>query len=42
MPSKSQMLCLSYYLENIKIRYRQAWWCMPLIPALERQRQADF
>jgi hypothetical protein len=20
----------------------QAWWCMPLIPALGRQRQADF
>jgi hypothetical protein len=20
----------------------QAWWCTPLIPALGRQRQADF
>jgi hypothetical protein len=20
----------------------QAWWCTPLIPALRRQRQADF
>jgi hypothetical protein len=20
----------------------QVWWCMPLIPALGRQRQADF
>ena len=20
----------------------RAWWCMPLIPALRRQRQADF
>jgi hypothetical protein len=20
----------------------RAWWCMPLIPALGRQRQADF
>jgi hypothetical protein len=21
---------------------RRRWWCMPLIPALGRQRQADF
>jgi hypothetical protein len=20
----------------------RAWWCMPLIPALRRQRQVDF
>jgi hypothetical protein len=25
-----------------KRRKRQAWWHMPLIPALRRQRQADF
>jgi hypothetical protein len=23
-------------------KYSQAWWHMPLIPALGRQRQADF
>jgi hypothetical protein len=23
-------------------KIRQAWWCTPLIPALGRQRQADF
>jgi hypothetical protein len=22
--------------------YSRAWWCMPLFPALRRQRQADF
>jgi hypothetical protein len=22
--------------------FSQEWWCMPLIPALGRQRQADF
>jgi hypothetical protein len=25
-----------------KISYSRAWWSMPLIPALGRQRQADF
>ena len=25
-----------------KIQTRWAWWCTPLIPALGRQRQADF
>jgi hypothetical protein len=29
--------------EKLKIvKMSQAWWCMPLIPALRRQRQADF
>jgi len=26
----------------ILITYSQMWWCMPLIPALGRQRQVDF
>ena len=40
------------YMENVSIgaagylnksaSSRQAWWRMPLIPALGRQRQADF
>ena len=25
-----------------KKKASQAWWCTPLIPALRRQRQADF
>jgi hypothetical protein len=25
-----------------KIKHRWAWWRTPLIPALRRQRQADF
>jgi hypothetical protein len=27
---------------HLKVSSGQAWWCMPLIPALGRQRQADF
>jgi hypothetical protein len=25
-----------------KKAFNRAWWCTPLIPALGRQRQADF
>jgi hypothetical protein len=28
--------------QTIKASASRAWWCMPLIPALGRQRQADF
>jgi hypothetical protein len=27
---------------NLKNVLARQWWCMPLIPALGRQRQADF
>ena len=30
------------YVKQIKNSLRQAWWRTPLIPALRRQRQADF
>jgi hypothetical protein len=28
--------------KRIPFIYCQVWWCTPLIPALGRQRQADF
>jgi hypothetical protein len=28
--------------EVLKMTYSQTWWRTPLIPALRRQRQADF
>jgi hypothetical protein len=28
--------------ETFKVVRARQWWCMPLIPALERQRQVDF
>jgi hypothetical protein len=27
---------------KFKTKLAKQWWCMPLIPALGRQRQADF
>jgi hypothetical protein len=30
------------HYHNINDEKSQAWWRMPLIPALGRQRQADF
>jgi hypothetical protein len=31
-----------YSLLKIQVRPGVVWWCTPLIPALGRQRQADF
>jgi hypothetical protein len=31
-----------YYLNRIKSSFCRVWWHKPLIPALGRQRQADF
>jgi hypothetical protein len=35
---------IKLFLKNVfKIKtVARQWWCMPLIPALGRQRQADF
>ena len=33
---------LSWILCVRNVRTQRAWWCMPLIPALRRQRQLDF
>jgi hypothetical protein len=27
---------------SVRIQSSRRWWCMPLIPALRRQRQVDF
>jgi hypothetical protein len=35
------LFCFSILLSKIK-KLAGQWWCMPLIPALGRQRQADF
>ena len=32
----------THNLKFIKVNLSQAWWRTPLIPALGRQRQADF
>jgi hypothetical protein len=44
--SLSRFLCkkliLSHFLFSKKILSARQWWRMPLIPALGRQRQADF
>jgi hypothetical protein len=35
-------LQISFYVATFKNNIRGLWWCMPVIPALGRQRQADF
>jgi hypothetical protein len=35
-------LFLSKRTVGTKMEKSRAWWCMPLIPALRRQRQVDF
>jgi hypothetical protein len=34
--------CSLIYSDPKNYKNSQAWWYMPLIPALGRQRQADF
>jgi hypothetical protein len=31
-----------FKIKKKKKKTSRAWWCMPLIPALGRQRQGDF
>jgi hypothetical protein len=33
---------ISKNFKGLKINIAGQWWCTPLIPALGRQRQADF
>jgi hypothetical protein len=33
---------ISHYIVNRKVAIAGQWWHIPLIPALGRQRQADF
>jgi hypothetical protein len=33
---------LERWLSSLRALTGRAWWCTPLIPALRRQRQADF
>jgi hypothetical protein len=33
---------MTYALRSRIDKWSRAWWCTPLIPALGRQRQADF
>jgi hypothetical protein len=35
-------LGIEYQMSGSKVKAGLAWWRMPLIPALRRQRQADF
>jgi hypothetical protein len=35
-------MCKYNTIYKIKIKISWAWWCMPLIPTLRRQRQAGF
>jgi hypothetical protein len=49
MESNQRPRCKSAYLlvkkpeiYNVKKESSRAWWRTPLIPALRRQRQADF
>jgi hypothetical protein len=38
------LYCIAYNKQKLtfKKKSHRAWWRMPLIPALGRQRQADF
>jgi hypothetical protein len=40
-PQLSNVTIWSFF-KTTKHETRQAWWCTPLIPALGRQKQADF
>jgi hypothetical protein len=41
-PNQDFVLWLNLMKNILMKRNARQWWCMPLIPALGRQRQEDF
>jgi hypothetical protein len=40
--NKMNFIKIIRFIGQLRIYFSRAWWHMPLIPALGRQRQADF
>jgi hypothetical protein len=42
LEKKKIMVAVLFSFKKKSIKCSGQWWCTPLIPALGRQRQADF